>query len=213
MALLCSGAIFGGMAVRAQTVSCDSCTVPTDDANNVGGTASVPWNPGAIDTTIFGCPVQICYGCRTTNLKSGGTNNDYVVTQICVDSECFYLHNDSLVLGQPDTNWNDWLGQADLELFITNPCHFPCPSNFTNQTFWQENSVSCWKTVISYDPSCSCYKLEHKFCDQHGWCLNQYEIKCDANGFHHKLVNTQVVGYTCVSPCTGITCPPAWPDN
>ena len=90
MVLLCCGTILNSGIVLGQSVSCvDACPVPTDDANNVGGTAGVPWTGGDIDTTIFGCPVEICYACRTSNLGSGATNHDYVVTQICVDSSCF----------------------------------------------------------------------------------------------------------------------------
>ena len=42
IAMLCCCMMFVGKSANAQTVSCDSCTVPTDNANNVGGTASVP---------------------------------------------------------------------------------------------------------------------------------------------------------------------------
>ncbi len=211
LVLLCCSTMIISTSVRAQTVSCLSCPVPTDDANNVGGTAGVPWTGGHIDTTIFGCPVQICYGCRCSNPPTC-TNYDYVVTQICVDSICFYS-NDSLVLGHSDTNWDDWLSMATFELFKKNPCGFPCPAcPYSGTMYWQENYMSCWETIKNIDGSGNTW-YSRQFCQEHGWCLNKYEICCDATGFHHHFVSSQAVFYQCKSPCNQFSCPSPWPNN
>jgi hypothetical protein len=210
-ALCCCSLAVLSPPVHAQTITCDSCSVPTDDANNVGGTAGVPWTGGSIDTTIFGCAVQICYGCRQTS----PVNFDYVVTQICVDSACFY--NNAHLIGMPphpDTNWDDWTAQATFELFAKNPCHFPCPSCPGNgQAFWQENYITCYQVTASHNPSTGVTTYHHKMCDEHGWCIRKYEVCCDETGFHHTLKKSQRVDYTCPGPCHNMDCPPPWPDN
>jgi hypothetical protein len=200
MLLALFGLLLSSIRGYAQGSLCDSCPpVPTDDAQH--GVATPAWNGGSKDYMItvngHSCTVSICYACRQTS----PTNFDYTITQFCVDSACFISFGISL----------DSLRTLALRaVFFDNPCGFPCPACPNADIEWQENQITCWRTIIIYNPFTGQRRIIHIACPTHGWCLNAYSVCCDANGVKHFTYKRSVnVSSTCGTGCTEITgCPP-----
>lgn len=179
--------------VFAQGPPCACPPVPTGDAQS--DPTPIPWTGGNITATINGCTFTICYACRQTS----STNFDYMVTQMCVDSACFV---------NSGMSWQQALRGALNALFAQNPCQFPCPTCPDASTYWQEYQLSCWQTVIVYDPITGNRTYQRTACQGTGWCIVPYTVCCTNGVPTFTQGNPTSVNWQCQQPCTIGNCPP-----